>query len=272
MPFFGEIDSSQISLPVLTFMIGIADGFNPCAFFILTFLLSAMLLVQSRKRILVVGLIFIFFSALIYFLFMGAWLNVFLFVEEILFLTLIAGGIALIAGAINVKDYFFFQKGFSLTLPKSQKNRFMKKVNELIQTKSMLPLAIGTIILAVTVNLYELLCTVGFPMVYIRILTLRELPALEYYLYLAFYNLVYILPLLIIVLVFAITLGAKKFSVEWVKRLKLVSGLMISFLGIVLIFMPELLENIFTSFEILALAVLVSIAVMGVRKALTSEW
>lgn len=259
LPFIGKIKTEKFSLPALTFLLGLADGFNPCAFFILTFLLAALIgLAGARRKILLVGGIFIFFSALFYFLFMSVLLNVFQLGEKITILTLIAGAIAVFAGMVNIKDYFFFQKGISLTLPKSYKEKFMVRVKNLSLAKSTWALIVGTAIIAATVNIYELLCTFGFPMVYTRILTLRKLSSLKYYLHLIFYNLIYIIPLVAIVLIFAITLGKKTFSQLWVRRLKLVSGFMILFLGLILVFKPKLLENIFTAFGVLILAIIVS--------------
>jgi hypothetical protein len=186
-------------------------------------------------------------------------------------LTFIAGIIALLAGIINIKDYFAFQKGISLTLPKGHKAKFMEKVKNLSLAKSTFALIITTVIIAATVNLYELLCTVGFPMVYVRILTLRELPRLQYYLYLIFYNLVYIIPLAIIVLVFAATLGKKSFGQIWVRRLKLISGFMILFLGAILIVRPALLESITTAFLILILAILIGSTIILIWQKLKKE-
>jgi len=259
LPIVGEIETKKLSLPFLTFLIGLADGFNPCAFFVLTFLLAALIgLAGARKKILLVGGIFIFFSALFYFLFMSVLLNVFQLGGKIAILTLIAGTIAVLAGIVNIKDYFFFQKGISLTLPKSHKERFIQRVKNLSLAKSTFALIGATIIIAATVNIYELLCTFGFPMVYTRILTLRELPSLEYYLYLIFYNLIYIIPLAAIVLIFAFTLGKKTFSQIWVRRLKLISGFMILFLGLILMLKPKLLENISTAFLVMFGAVIIS--------------
>ncbi len=266
LPFFGKIDTTKMSLPILTAVIAGADGFNPCAFFIMVFLLSTMLYARSRKRVFLVGGIFVFFSGLIYFLFMCAWLNVFLFVKEITLLTMVAGIIALVAGLINIKDYFFFKKGISLTLSTSEKLKFFEKVKNLTKAESLLPLVMGTIILAVTVNMYELLCTVGFPMVYTRVLTLHNLPTLQYYLYLIFYNVIYVIPLAALVLIFAITLGKKKFGEESVKKLKLISGFMILFLGLVLLLKPSLLENVFAAFGIIISALLISGAIITARK------
>ncbi len=272
IPFFGELKTERLSLPVLTFLLGIADGFNPCAFFILTFLLAALIgLAGARKKIFLVGGIFIFFSVLFYFLFMSVLLNVFKLGEEIIFLTLIAGIIAVFAGIINIKDYFAFQKGISLTLPKGRKAKFMEKVKNLSLARSTFALIITTIVIAATVNIYELLCTVGFPMVYVRILTLRELPSLQYYLYLLFYNLVYIIPLATIVLIFAITLGRKSFSQVWVRRLKLISGFMILSLGSILIIKPKLLESISTAFLIIISSVLLGGIIVFICNRLKKE-
>jgi len=268
IPFFGSIDVMETPLPVLTVIIGLADGFNPCAFFILTILLSALVYAQSRRRILIVGGIFVFFSGFIYFLFMSAWLNIFLLGTEITLLTFFAALVALTAGIINIKDYFFFKKGVSLTLPTSQKEKFMSRVNKLIKADSLVSLLIGTVILAATVNLYELLCTVGFPMVYTRVLTLQNISTFDYYLYLVFYNLMYVIPLAIIVTIFAVTLGPKKFTVEGVKNLKLVSGLIIFFLGLVLLLNPKLLENVSVTFSLLFSAVIVSGTIILLKKML----
>ena len=259
LPFIGKIKTEEFSLPILTFLLGLADGFNPCAFFVLTFLLAALIgLAGARRKILLVGGIFVFFSGLFYLLFMSVLLNVFQLGQKITFLTLTAGAIAILAGFVNIKDYFFFQKGISLTLPKSQKEKFMARLKDLSLARSSLALATTTMIIAGTVNIYELLCTFGFPMIYVRILTLRELPPLKYYLCLLFYNLVYVTPLVGVVLFFAFTLGRKTFSQIWVRRLKLVSGLMILFLGLILVLNPRLLESASTAFGVIALAIAIS--------------
>lgn len=271
MPLIGTINHEH-SLVVLTVLLGLADGFNPCAFFILTFLLATMLYAASesitkrekRNRILLVGLTFVFFSALIYFLFMGLWFNVFKFLNHGRWLTWVAGLIALFAGFINIKDYFFFQKGFSCTLPKSEKLKFVDKVERLKTVRSWIGLFLGTIIVAITVNLYELLCTLGIPMVYLRLLTLHNLSLIVYYVYVALYCFVYIVPLLIIVLIFAFTLGAREFSLQNVKRLKLISGFMVLFLGFILLFNPALLKSGLISLGIVAGAIVLALIVMAI--------
>jgi hypothetical protein len=124
---------------------------------------------------------------------------------------------------------------------------------------------VATVILAVVANSYELLCTAGFPMVYTRILTLRSLPVESYYLYLLFYNLIYILPLLTIVAVFTIKLGSRKLSEQEGMVLKLLSGIMMLMLGGLLIVSPESLNNIVAA----ALIIVASISVTWLTVKLT---
>ena len=144
----------------------------------------------------------------------------------------------------------------------------MQRVKNLSLTESTFALIFATVFIAATVNIYEILCTFGFPMIYTKILTLRELPAFQYYLYLIFYNVFYVSPLAVIVLVFAATLGKKSFSRLWVRRLKLVSGFMILFLGTALIFKPKLLESISASFLILFSGILISALIIFVWEKL----
>jgi uncharacterized membrane protein HdeD (DUF308 family) len=124
----------------------------------------------------------------------------------------------------------------------------------------------STILLAIVANSYELLCTAGFPMVYTRSLTLAALPTWQYYAYLAAYNVIYVLPLLIIVMVFARTMGARKLGESEGRALKLVSGLMMAAFGIVLLVVPQLLTNAFASIGILVVAVGLAALVIRLSK------
>lgn len=254
VPLFGSLDPESLSLPVFTLVLGLLDSFNPCAFFVLLFLLSLLVHLRSRRIMLLVGGTFVFFSGLIYFLFMAAWLNLFLLAGRMQQVTTVAGVVALLVAAFNIKDFFFFHQGPTLSIPESAKPRLFKRMRHLL-TESRLPSVLfGTVVLAVAANSYELLCTAGFPMVYTRVLTLHDLERWQYYAYLALYNTIYVVPLLAIVLVFTFTLGAKKLS-EWHGRvLKLVSGLMMLLLGLVLLVNPALLSNALAALGILLLA------------------
>ena len=247
IPFVGKVDVNKLSLPLLTIVLAGFDAFNPCAFFVLLFLLSIMVKAKSRVRMLTVGSVFVFFSALVYFLSMSALLNLILIINNIVIITLVAGVLGIIIGALAVKDYFAFGKGPSLSIPEGVKPGMFKKMNKLVEAESFVAMLIGAGFLAVLTNLYELLCTSGFPTVYIGSLVQHNLDKVSYYSYLAFYNLVYVLPLIIIVGIFTITLGSRKLSEKEGRLLKLISGLMMLELGLILVVYPILLNSLLVS-------------------------
>ena len=258
LPFFGRADPERISLPIITIILGGLDSFNPCAFFVLFFLLSLLVHARSRPRMLIIGGTFVFFSGLVYFLFMAAWLNLFILAGNLSVITIAAGVIALAVSLINIKDFFILKKGISLSIPESAKPRLYERMRGLLKSSSLASMVAGTVVLAVTANTYELLCTAGFPMVFTRVLTLHGLPPLTYYFYLALYNIVYIIPLSVIVVLFTVTLGARKLT-EWEgRRLKLISGLMMLFLGLTLLLKPALLNNMAAAAGMLASALALS--------------
>ena len=264
IPVLGNITSDDYSLPVLTILIAGMDAFNPCAFFVLLFLLSMMVHGRSRSRMALIGGIFVFFSGAIYFLFMTAWLNLFIYLGELRLMTLIAGCVAVFIALINIKDYFWFKKGFSLSVSDDAKPRLFDRIRHLLRLDSVITVIIATVVLAVVANSYELLCTAGFPMVYTRILTLQSLSAESYYLYLLLYNLIYILPLLAIVTLFTMKLGSRKLSEHEGMVLKLLSGVMMLMLGTLLIVSPQLLNNVIVAAVILRLAISISWAVVKI--------
>ncbi len=241
VPILGRVETDNISLPLFTVVLAGLDGFNPCAIWVLMFLLSLLIYSKSRKRILFIGGIFIATSGLIYFLFMAAWLNLFLFIGYTEIMRVIIALIALAFGAINLKDFFAFKKGLSLTIPDSVKPKLFKKMRDITTAEMSLGLVLTTVFLAVFVNLIELACTLGLPAIYTRILTLQNFPPIIYYLYLAVYNIIYVIPLAIIVGVFAYTMGGRKLSEKEGRILKLVSGALMLTLGLVMLFAPELL-------------------------------
>ncbi len=259
LPLIGAVNAESLSLPILTVVLAGVDAFNPCAFFVLLFLLSLLVHAKSKARMLVVGITFVIFSGIIYFIFMAAWLNVFLIAGELRVITVLAGLVALTVAALNIKDYFWFKQGPSLSIPDAAKPGLFRRMRGLVTTGSLLPMLASTVLLAIVANSYELLCTAGFPMVYTRALTLANLESWQYYTWLAIYNVIYVLPLLAIVLVFTHTMGARKLSESEGRILKLVSGLMMLGFGLVLLLAPNLLTNPAASIGVLAVAVIAAI-------------
>lgn len=265
LPVVGETDVKGMSLPVLTVVLAGMDGFNPCAFFVLFTLLGILVHARSRRRMLVVGGTFVLFSGLFYFLFMSAWLNVFMHIGEIMLITSAAGFVALFIAAVNIKDFFLFKRGFSLTIPDEAKPRLFERMRGLLKATSLPSMMAGTVVLAAAANSYELLCTVGFPLVFTRVLTLSDLQPLQYYSYLALYNTVYVIPLAAVVTVFSFTLGAGKLGERQGRVMKLVSGMMMLSLGVVLLTDPTLFTDVYLSVGLLAFAVLASVVIVAIQ-------
>lgn len=255
VPLLGEVSLDRYSLPLMTVLIAGLDAFNPCAFFVLLFLLSMLVHQKSRARMLAIGGVFVLVSGAMYFAFMAAWLNLFQLLGSLAWVTLAAGGLALFVGIVNVKDFFWFGRGVSLSIPEGRKPAIFQRMRTILAAGSVPAMLAATVLLAVAVNFYELLCTAGFPMVYTRLLTLQEVGATGHYLYLALYNLVYVIPLAVIVGAFAFTLGARRLTEREGRLLKLMSGLMMLQLGALLVLAPDALNRLGVAFTLIAVAV-----------------
>jgi hypothetical protein len=255
LPLIGAIDPTSLSLPALTLVLAGLDAFNPCAFFVLLFLLSMMAHQKNRRRMLLVGGVFVLVSGIMYFAFMAAWLNVFQLFGHLAWVTLAAGALAVFVGAVNVKDFFRFGQGLTLSIPESKKPGIFRRARAILDADSLPTMLAATLFLAVAANFYELLCTAGFPMVYTRLLTLADLTPAARYGYLAAYNLVYVLPLALIVAVFAHSLGARKLTEREGRLLKLLSGAMMLELGALLLIAPDYISRVGVAFGLMAAAV-----------------
>jgi len=262
-----RIDRKDFSLPILTIIVGAADSFNPCAFFILIFLMNLLIHVRSRKRMMLIGTIFVFFSGLIYFIFMVILLNVLkLANEQITILSLIVGSVALVIGLLNIKDFFYYKKGVSLSIPESKKPSIYKKMRKLVKTTYLPAVLVGTIFLAISVNIYELICSAILPVYYITALK-STYPTYSplFYQYILFYNIVYVIPLIVIMFIFIFTLGRRQIT-DWQGRiLKLFSGIVIGSFGAILLIDHQLLSNI-------AIPILILLASLLSTYIISSTW
>ncbi|CDH43911.1 hypothetical protein [Candidatus Contendibacter odensensis] len=267
VPLLGEVTADQVSLPVFTLVLAGLDAFNPCAFFVLLFLLSLLAHQKDRRRMALIGGIFVLTSGLMYFAFMAAWLNVFQLLGALAWITLAAGLLAIVVGIVNIKDFFAFERGITLSIAEARKPDIYRRARAILNADNLPAMLGATVVLAIAANFYELLCTAGFPMVYTRLLTLSELSPGTRYVYLAFYNLIYVLPLALIVFVFVRTLGVHKLTEREGRLLKLLSGVMMLELGLVLTVAPVLLNSLAVSAALLTIAL--GLTVLAVR--LTGE-
>jgi glutaredoxin len=238
LPVFGEINISAWSLPILTIVIAALDGFNPCAMWVLLFLISLLLGMQDRRRMWILGSTFIFSSGVVYFLFLSAWLNLFLFLGFIAAIRIVIGLVAVGSGAYHLREWKVNKGGECKATNSDQKIKIMKKLREVTEQKTFWLAFGGIIVLAFAVNLIELVCSAGLPAIYTQILTLSGLNPFQYYLYLLLYIAIFMLDDMIVFTIAMVTLKAFGFNGKLSRWSNLIGGVVILILGLLLLFKP----------------------------------
>ncbi len=240
---FGEIDMAKFSLPALTIIIGILDGFNPCAMWTLLFLISLLIGMQNRKRMWILGASFIVASAAVYFLFMVAWLNIFLFIGVVAWVKVLIGLVALLGAGYSLKD-FYKNKDASCEVGDIQKKkRTMDKLKAYVSHQNFWLALFGIMALAFMVNLIELLCSAGFPAVYTQVLAMNNMTGWHYYAYILLYIFFFMLDDLIIFFIAMFTLQATGFTTKYSRASRLIGGILMLVIGLLMIFKPEILMS-----------------------------
>lgn len=242
VPLFGRVSASELGLPLFTVVIGLVDGFNPCAMWVLLFLLSLLVNLHSRARMALIGGTFVVVSGAVYYAFMAAWLSFFLLVGLSRGVQVVLGLVALAVGAIHIKDFFAFQKGISLSIPDAAKRGIYGRVRRIIHAENLGGALVMVVVLAAMVNMVELLCTAGLPAIYTQVLASHDLPAWKNYLYLFLYIVIYMLDDALMLAIAVVTLGRRKLQERGGRWLKLLSGIVMAILGILLIARPEWLS------------------------------
>ncbi|MEX2205117.1 MAG: glutaredoxin family protein [Myxococcota bacterium] len=238
---FGTLRASELGLPAFTVALGLVDGLNPCAMWVLMFLLSLLVNLRDRSRMAVIAGTFVIASGLVYFAFMAAWLNVFLLIGLSREVQIALGLVALAIGVLNVKDFFAFGRGPSLSIPAGAKPGIYARARAILRERSTLASLTGVAALALLVNTVELLCTAGLPAVYTAILARTSLSSAEHYAYLALYNLAYVADDALMVTVAVVTLSKAKLGERAGRVLKLTSGAVMLALALGLLFFPGVL-------------------------------
>jgi glutaredoxin len=240
LPFFGKVDVSKMSLPVVTVIFGALDGLNPCAFWVLIFLLTLLINTRSRKRMWFIAGTFLFISATFYFLLLSAWLNLFLVISYVNITRMLIGAFAVGVGVWQIKEFITYNPGVcrALGLKARLEGRLRQKAEKIVSSPFTWAIIGGVVFLAVGVNLIEFFCSAGLPAIYTRILSLSHLPAWNYYLYLLLYTFIFILDDLIVFSLAIVTLSKVNFTDKYNYWATLIGGLLIFILGLLLIFKP----------------------------------
>lgn len=238
LPILGEVDPTNISLPLITIVLGLVDGFNPCAMWVLILLLSILINTKERKKMLILGGTFLLTSALIYLFFMSAWLKVIISLATLSYLKIIIAIIAIIGGIINLKGFFNKRRGCKVS---KRKDGFIKKIKQFTNENNFLIALIGVISLAISVNLFELACSAGLPLVFTQILALNNLTMFQYGFYLLLYTIFFLLDDIILFILAVKTFEVVGITNRYTKYAHLIGGLIMLIIGLLLILKPSLL-------------------------------
>ena len=238
VPLFGHLELQKMSLVALTAVIGIVDGFNPCAMWVLLFLISMLLGMKNRRRQWLIGSVFIFVSGFVYFLFMAAWLNIFLFIGFLFWIRLLIGTVAIGSGIYQSREFFVRKDGACAVASETKRQKISARIRKIVQEQSLWLALVGVAVLAVAVNMVELVCSAGLPAIYTSVLSAAHLANWQYYGYLVFYIILYMLDDAVIFIIAMLTLQLVGVTKKYVRAANLVGGIIILILGILLIFKP----------------------------------
>lgn len=245
LPFIGDVDLNQHSLLFSTAIIAFVDGFNPCSLWVLSILLAMVIHSGSRKKTLVVGLTFLVVTSAVYGLFIAGLFKIFTVIDFLGWIRVVVALIALTFAAINIKDYFWYKEGISLTIADKHKPKIYQDFREVLKgNKSIWALIGATVVMAGGIAIIEFPCTAGFPVLWTQLVTAQNVDNPTFYLLLGLYILVYLLDELVVFAIAVITLRASKMEEKHGRILKLVGGVLMAALALVLLLRPDLMQSL----------------------------
>lgn len=242
IPFIGEINAADYSLPALAVILGLVDGFNPCAMWVLAYMIGIALTLNDKRKIWLLVGSFVFASGVLYFLFMTAWLNAFLLLGFLKPVTILIGLAALYGGITSIRE-FVKAKGALVcdTADAESKKKTMGKIESIIHSPITIATIVGIVALAFVVNSVEFVCSAAIPAVFTQVLALSSLEAWKHYLYILIYDIFFMLDDLVIFGLAAFAISSS-YGEKYAKYCKIIGGILMFALGIILLFAPEMLR------------------------------
>ena len=240
LPFLGTVNAKKVSIPLVAVILGLIDGFNPCAMWILLFLINMLFGMKNKKRAWILGYAFLLTSGVVYFLSMIG-INFILGVTTIKYMKLAIAIFILAAGILNLKKYLKTRKeevGCTVVDEKKRKN-IVGKMKKIKNSDNFIIALLGIIVLATTVNLIELACSLGFPVIFTEILNLNNINGIAKIIYLLIYIVFYLLDDIIVFTISMFTLEATGITNKYNKLCTLISAIIMILMGLLLIIKPE---------------------------------
>ena len=261
LPLLGEFDPEEHSLFVTTILIALIDGFNPCSIWVLTVLLG-ITVYAGREKVILVGVTFLTVTALIYGLFIAGVLSIFAFVSHLDAIRLVVALFALTFGVVAIKDFFALDRWFSFSISDSHKGYITLRVRELMHAEGWVPTISATAVMAGGIALIELPCTAGFPVIWANLIASAEPSSSVYAALLLSYVLAYLSIELVIFGLAAITLTRFQYGETHARILKLLAGTVMSALGMALIVMPTILEDLAATIVVFTSAIVATFGIV----------
>ena len=236
-----EINPKELSLPVLSVVLGAIDGFNPCAMWVLIFLISMLFNMKDRKKMWFLGITFLTTSAIIYMLFMFAWLGIATtLLTKVTWFRYLIALVALIGAFLNLKGFYkSIKEGTGCeVVDKNKRKKIMGKIKKITSEKSFILAILGVIVLAASVNVIELACSAGIPVLFTNVLALNNTTMLQTIIYVAIYILFFLIDDIIVFLIAMLTLNIKAISTRYTKYSHLIGGILMLAIGLLMLFKP----------------------------------
>mgnify|MGYP004615004587 FL=1 len=238
-PIVGNVNLKDVSLQTSAVILGLIDGFNPCAMWILLFLISALIGMKDRKRMWTLGLTFLITSGLVYMLIMLSWISIAVKITTIVWIRNIIAIIALIGAILNLKSFIKSKNsGCEIVDSKKRKNIF-SKIKKFTSEKSFILAFFGIIGLAISVNLVELACSAGLPLIFTELLAINNVSGFIKFIYISIYIIFFLIDDIIVFTISMYTMKATGISTKYGKYSHLIGGLIMLLIGLLLIIKPE---------------------------------
>jgi thiol-disulfide isomerase/thioredoxin len=241
LPFIGPIGTAQLSLPVLTIVLGLIDGFNPCAMWVLIFLISVTMTLHDRRKLVLIVGTFLLASGILYFLFMTFWLQTMMFVGMMRPVMVAVGAFAIFWGMLQLREFIQLKGQIAChTGDLGEKKKMRTQVQDLLNAPLTWATFAGLVVLAFSVNSVEFVCSSAIPLAFTNVLALQSMPWWQYYAYILLYVLFFMLDDMIVfsLAIFAVTgtVGDRIASYG-----HFIGALILLALGAMLLFAPQLL-------------------------------
>lgn len=268
LPVVGAVDLGNQSLAVATALIAFVDGFNPCSLWVLSLLLSLTLHTGSRRRVLIIGLVFLTVTSLVYALFIAGLFTMFTVVSFVGWIQAVVALVALFFALVNIKDYFWYKEGISFTISDESKPGLYRNMRRVLSAGDSLPALIGaTVILSAGASLVEFSCTAGFPVLWTNLLISQQATAVAFIALLLLYMVIYQIDELGIFLLAVAGLRASRLEEKHGRVLKLIGGMLMLTLAAVMLLSPALMSEVSTTLLLFGVAMAATLLVLLVHRA-----